>query len=152
MDTCWDNASEGRPVRNRKRTAKGNAYSLDLLHAESKRVLKRLHRQKLLFVDLLQTNNVEMVDREIALLDTTYNEFVENYSQIREVSDPESQELKELMEKVDQEDAEVFDIKTNVSAWMVSKPMRRREARDARAVAKDVLYISSVLHGFCLLP
>ena len=145
MDTGWDNASEGRPVRNRKRTAKGNAYSLDLLHAENKRVLKRLHRQKLLFVDLLQTNNVEMVDREIALLDTTYNEFVENYSQIREVSDPESQELKELMEKVDQEDAEVFDIKTNVSAWMVEQAnASERSSRRSRSSKRRATIVASL--------
>ena len=62
-------------------------YTLQLLYCDSKRLIKRLGNQKLLFNDLLNTDNLEMVDRELKTLDELYNEFIAVYAEIREIAD-----------------------------------------------------------------
>ena len=57
------------PVRTRSMTAKGKQYKLDVHFSESKRIQNRLTNQKLLIHDLLQSDNVEAVNRELAKLD-----------------------------------------------------------------------------------
>ncbi len=120
-------ASEGgRPKRVRNKTEKGAPYSRQLLYVESKRIIKRLKNQKELFSDLLSTTNVEMMNREVAKLDDIQNQLLETYTQIREslrdveTSIDEEEQLQNLVEVVDTEEAAVFEIKKDVSAWMVS--------------------------------
>ena len=100
-------ASEGgRPKRDRKMTEKGKQYSLSLLYVEAKRIVKRLANQKSLCTDLLQTTNVEMVDREVNKLDHIYQQLLETYAQVREIIQEDdslsgdSEELKDLVKVV----------------------------------------------------
>ena len=123
--------SEGaNPKRIRHKTAKGAKYSRQLLYSETSRIVRRLKNQKELFDDLLQTNNVTMMDREVAKLDELQNQLVETYTQIREshqnevnvvMSKEDEERLQNLVDVVDKEDAAVFEIKKNVSTWMVSQ-------------------------------
>ena len=119
--------SEGAtPKRVRHKTIKGAGYSRKLLYSESSRILKRLKNQKELFSDLLQSDNVTMMNREVAKLDDLQNQLVETYTQIREnlreidASKEDEEQLQNLVDVVDKEDAAVFEIKKNVSMWMVS--------------------------------
>ena len=119
--------SEGAtPKRARRRTEKGAKYSLQMLYVESNRIIKRLIKQKELFNDLLQSNNVAMVDREITKLDDIHNQLLETHTQIREciqwieTSEEDEERLRTLVDVVDKEDAAVFEIKKKVSTWIVS--------------------------------
>ena len=73
------------PVRTRSMTAKGKQYKLDIHFSESKRIQKRLTNQKLLIHDLLQSDNVEVVNREVAKLDDIHQGLLEVYAQVREI-------------------------------------------------------------------
>ena len=119
-------ASEGgRPKRGPHKTKKYQQYSLELLWADSKRIIRRLQNQKTLFGDLMQTSNVEMMNREVAKLDEIQNQLLETYAQIREIvhgidaSKEDEEQLKNLIKVVDEEDTAVFQIKKDVSVWMI---------------------------------
>ena len=117
---------EGRPVRDRKMTSKGRQYSLQLLYADSKRIVRRLGNQKELFKDLLKTSNIDMMDREVKTLDEMHQQLLETYAQVREIlqadeSPLEGDDLKKLVEVVDTEDSAIFQIKKDVSAWMITQ-------------------------------
>ena len=81
-----DSASVGQPgygeALKRDDTC-GAEYTLKLLFADSRRMLNRLENQRALFENLLQTNNSEMVDREINKLDQMQSDFLEIYASIQ---------------------------------------------------------------------
>ena len=112
----------GRPKRGDHRNAKYKQYSFQLLYAESKRVVRRLQNQEALFIDLLQTDNIEMMTREVAKLDGIQEQLLETYAQVRELvqemetSQEEDEQFQSLVEVVDKEDTAVFTIKKDVSA------------------------------------
>ena len=110
-----------RPYRGKKMTEEYKEYTLKLLYADSKRLLKRLGNQRSLFDDLLQTNNMELVDRELRTLDTMYNEFISVYAEIQEIAERENTDFQQLAIAVDQEDTAVFKTKKDVSLWMIEK-------------------------------
>ena len=99
----------------------GAEYTLKLLFADSRRMLNRLENQRALFENLLQTNNSEMVDREINKLDQMQSDFLEIYAQIRDLIETETEEYANLVEAVDREDTEVFKVKKVVSVWMIEQ-------------------------------
>ena len=116
------------PVRTRSMTAKGKQYKLDVHFSESKRIQKRLTNQKLLIHDLLQSDNVEAVNRELARLDDIHQGLLEVYAQVREIiqvqgNEDESGEprLSELVKVVDEEDNEVFQTKKSASEWLIKQ-------------------------------
>ena len=111
----------GRPVRDRKLTTKGKVYTLQLLFADSRRVIKRLHNQQELFNDLLQSSNEEMLDREVAKLDSIHNNLLETYAQIQEIAEPDNEEFMKLVSTIDTEDSAVFNIKKKVATWMMEQ-------------------------------
>ena len=117
----------GRPKRGYHSNEKYKQYSLQLLFAEGKRIVRRLQNQKSLFADLLQTDNVEMMNREVEKLDGIQEHLLETYTQIRELvqetetlGDKEEQSFQSLVVAVDKEESEVFAIKKEVSVWMVA--------------------------------
>ena len=118
----------GIPKRVRRKTEKGAKYSLEILYVESNRIDKRLIKQINLVQDLLQSDNVGMVDREVTNLDNIHNQLLETYAQIRECigemkssSSEEEERLQTLVDVVDKEDAAVFEIKKLVSTWLMSQ-------------------------------
>lgn len=142
-----ETASVGRrPFRGKKMTEEYKEYTLQLLYCDSKRLIKRLGNQKLLFNDLLNTDNLEMVDRELKTLDELYNEFIAVYAEIREIADLSSPDLIKLAVAVDQEDNDVFKIKKEASVWMINQAegvdSRSRLSRRSKRVRGDRSVIS----------
>ncbi len=118
----------GRPKRGDHSNEKFKQYSFQLLYSESKRIVRRLQNQKDLFTDLLQTDNVDMMNREVKKLDGILEQLLETYARIRDLvqemgtfsDDRESEHFQSLVAVVDKEDSAVFTIKKDVSAWMVA--------------------------------
>ena len=76
--------SDGDATRKRTLTPKGRQYKLDGHFTESTRIVKRLSNQKSIIQDLLQSNNVDVMSRELAKLDNIHQSLLETYAQVRE--------------------------------------------------------------------
>ena len=122
-------SDSGVITRKRTMTLKGKQYKLDMHFAESVRIVKRLDNQKILINDLMQSTNVEILNRELAKLDAIHENLLETYAQVREIiqvqgEEDESKEparLAELVKVVDKQDSEVFETKKLASEWLITQ-------------------------------
>ena len=89
------------------------------LKGEIAKIEARLENQKSLVNDLLQSDDTAMMSREMQALDKVYDDLIAAASDLREISS--TTEAKEVSAMLDEEDANVFQVKKLVSKWMVSK-------------------------------
>ena len=116
-------------------TEKGKQYKLDVHFKESERIVKRLNNQKTIIDDLFQSRSVEMMNRELAKLDSIHQSLLETYARVREIiqmedEGEESQEntrMDELVKVVDMQDTEVFQTKKTASEWLISQSQAEGE-------------------------
>ena len=85
-------SDSGVITRKRTMTLKGKQYKLDMHFAESVRIVKRLDNQKILINDLMQSTNVDILNRELAKLDAIHENLLETYAQVREIIQVQDEE------------------------------------------------------------
>ena len=89
------------------------------LKRELAKIKGRLENQKSLVNELLQSDDAGMMNREMQTLDKIYDDLISAASDLREVSLPK--EAKELSAMLDEEDADVFQVKKLVAKWTISR-------------------------------
>ena len=103
---------------------KATALSSRQLEGEAARIKSRLDNQKSIIDDLLDSENVDLLNQEIEVLDKVYDEYVAVIAQLRE-SSPE-EEAERLSEIIHREDAGVFKKKELVSKLRTSVEIAKR--------------------------
>ena len=111
-------STDERSRRDGRKTEKGSEYHEGLYNHDVKRAEKRLQNQLKLFDDLLLTDNVEMVTRELKKLDDLFDEFVLNVNHLRGLIE-DNDRLCELSDLVDVNDNCIFEVKQKMSKWMI---------------------------------
>ena len=102
-------------VKDQVEALKKNNISQSKLDNEVEKIKRRLRKQLDLIRDLLKTNDVEMVSREMEALDKVHDDLVATASQLRVFLKPE--DAGKLSSTMDSEDTEVFQMKRKVAAW-----------------------------------
>jgi hypothetical protein len=120
---------QGRSVRTRRLTEKGRASQKDLLSKQLNAAYSKIKRQCNLFSDLLLSNDVDLVHKESANLDTRLSEAEELHNRLLEVLLEDEQPMQ--LSKHEEIDDHVFKIKQQICSWSKSQDVGSRSGRSA---------------------
>ena len=99
------------------------------LNHEMSTIRVRLENQKSLIADLLMTEDMEMMNREVEKLDQVYNDYVAIAAEVREFASVE--EVEEMSKVIAEEDNEVFHFKKLVAKF------KAKSRKDSTPTAKS---------------
>ena len=109
-------SSDGRTRKQRQMTGKGQEYAMEFLSKEVKRRNKKLTDQISLFEDLLKTNDVRLIKKELAKLDLMLHELEDASNRLLEVTKGDEKEQVDSKLKTEQES--VSRLKAAVVEWL----------------------------------
>ena len=124
-DQC--NHENGKCAPEKKKEDNENDEKRSLEH-EVSTMKVRLDNQKKLVHDILSTNDIEMIRREVHTLDRRYDEYVAAEEQVRCVSSTD--EMRRISKLIAEEDNQVFQLKTLATKFISAS--KSNEVEDVR--------------------
>jgi len=103
-------------VRSRTQTEKGKQYQIDLLKRNYSAECKKVQRQRIIMSDLLESNNVDTVNQELANLDKKLSAAEEVHCRIMPLLSEEEQNIQHL--EHEELDTNVFETKRKACQWL----------------------------------
>ena len=146
-------ASNNNGARVRKQTLKGQAYTMETLQKEVKKLMGKLSNQISLFDDLLNTRNVTMVQTELSRLESIFGTMKLAAERLLEITTGREKEQVEEMISAAQE--KFMEVENRVEKWLnaqerrsiPSKSSRTPEIKSNMQLTVDLMMIQSRLEN-----